>query len=158
MVGSTPGPRWTYVVADRSVFQARIRNTEDIGNRGHSATTWTTRSPRTGLPGGHGTVFLRSQLDAGVGGRPGACDFQFRVTLQHVAHWLAIGFLGNFGRENSPAVGRELAAESPADMVLMNSNVRCRNFQRFGHLPGNARNILGGEVREQVILIGPLGN
>src|SRR2546425_4161257 len=158
MVRSAPGPRRTDVVADRSVLLALIRDCEDVGHRRHASASRTSRAPGFRLPSDDGSVFFCPNLHTGIGGGSSTSDLEFSVALQHHTNRLAVGLLRNFGGINSPTIGREFAAEAAANVILMDVNVGSWNFQRFGHLAGNAGNILRGDVSKKMILIGPIGN
>src|SRR5437660_10817156 len=158
MVRSTPGAGRADVVADGSMFLPLVRNTEDVRNGRHAATTRATCAPGIGLPCNQSTVLLGADFYASIGRRTRPSHFELGITLQHDADWLAPSFLRNLGGEDPPTIRRKFAAETSADVVLMNADVCRRHFQGLRHLTGNARNILRRDMREQMIRISPLGN
>ena len=148
VVGCAPGARRSYIVANRGVLFPLMGNCENVRNGWHAPAAGTTRSPRFRLPGDQSAVPFRAHLHARVRGRPSARDFKFGIALQHDAHRFTLRLLRYLGSENSPAIRRELTAETAANVVLMNVNVAGRNCKRFRHLSGDAGNVLGGDVSE----------
>ncbi len=61
-------------------------------------------------------VFLRRNFHARVRGGPRAGDLQFRIALQHDAHRLAAGFLGEFARWRCPSDRRTNLLPKPPPM------------------------------------------
>ena len=157
-LGARQARAGTDVVANGGVFFVLVGNVENVGNRRHSASAWTSRSPGLRLPCGDRAVFLRAHFHASVSRRPRARDLQFRVALQHDAYRASAGFSGKSGSSDVPAISGKLAAKAAADVVLMNPNIGGGNSQRFRHLRGDAGDVLRGNVREQMVFVGPLGD
>ncbi len=158
VVGRSPGTGRTDVVADGSVFFSLVRYGEHIRNGRHPSATGAAGAPGLRLPGDDGSVFLRAHFHSSVSGRPRPGDLKLGRALKHDAHGFAVSLLGDLRGENSPAIRRKLAAKTSAYVVLVNADVAGRNFQRFRHLPRNSGNILCGDVRKQMIGVGPLGD
>src|SRR5438093_3032570 len=158
MVRRTPRSSWSDVVANGGVLLALVGNGKHIRNGRHSTTAGAAGAPGIRLPRDKRAVFFRSYFDAGICRGTGAGGFELCIALEHDANRFASGLFRYFCSEDTPAIWRKLAAETPAHVILVDMDVGGGNFQGFGHLPRNAGNVLSGNVGEQVILIGPLGN
>src|ERR1035437_4769094 len=123
MVRCAPRPCGTDVVANGSVLLPLVRNTEDIRNRRHAATAGPACTPGVGLPRNDRAILFRRYLHSRVSGRTGSRNLQLGITLEHDADRLAASFLGDLCSKDFPTVGGELAAETAANVILMNSNV-----------------------------------
>ena len=158
MIRRTPRSPRSDVVANGGVLLALVGNGKDVRNGRHSTAAGAAGAPGIRLPRDKHAVFFRAYFNASICRRACAGGFELRIALEHDANRLASGLLRYLCSKDPPAIWRKLAAETSAHVILVDMDVGGGNFQGLGHLPGNTRDVLSGNVGEQVILIGPLGN
>src|SRR5262249_12025128 len=129
MVWRSPGSLAADVIDDGSVLPSLIRDFKDVGYLRRSATAHSTRSPRPRLPSHQRAVLLEPYFYFRIVGRSRTGDHQFGVSFVKHLHRLS-GLLSQTRCGDVPFVGSKLAAESAADVILLNSNVRCRYIER----------------------------
>ena len=87
-----------------------------------------------------------------------AGDLELRRALQHDLDWFAAGFLRELRRGDAPGIVAELAAEAATDVLLLHAHVGRGNFQCGSDLLADAGDVLSGEMKQQAVLVGPLGD
>ena len=101
----------------------------DIRERRRAAAGKTARGPRFRLPRGDRAILLARDLDLGVRRRTVARDELFAGAVQEQCHRTATGLLRKEGAYLAPGIGCEFAAESPANVVLLDVDIGNRHFQ-----------------------------
>src|SRR5262249_31688424 len=90
-----------------------------------------------------GPVFLSADFDLGVRRGPHAGDGQFGRAIEKELDRLAAALLGELGALDAPAVGGELAAEAPADMVHVDLDLSGGQLPALGDIAAHAGDVLG---------------
>src|SRR6266700_730115 len=142
----------------RRMLCALIGSTKYVRHGRRATTAWSAGAPRIRLTGCQRAVFFRSHFYPRKDGRAAAGESQLGIALQHHAHRLASGFLGNLRGVKAPAVSAELAAKTSANMLLLDANASPRNLQRTGILTRYAGNVLRRNMHQELIVGRPLGD
>ena len=109
------------------------------------------------MPTGNAAIFAGGDLHSCIRRWSRACDFQFRIALKHDTDRPSSSLSRELGSSNVPPIRGKLAAKTPTNVVLVDSNVGGWYAQRFSHLGWNTRNVLCGNVNEQMVFVRPFG-
>ena len=114
------------------------------GRGGDAAAGKTAGGPGFRLPRRDRAILLARDLDLGVGRRTVARDHLFGGAVEEQLHRTAAGLLRKAGAHLAPGIRREFAAESAADVVLLDVDIGDRHFEVRRQRAGIVRDILRG--------------
>ncbi len=145
VIGRPPRAVRPGVHRDGRVVQTLVRNgVDDIGQGRRAAAGETAGGPGFRLPRGDGAVLLARDLDLGVGRRTVAGDHLLGGAVEEQFHRTAAGLLRKEGAHLAPGIRRELAAESAANVVLLDVDIGDRHLEVRPQRAGVVRDILRG--------------
>ena len=87
-------------------------------------------------------IFTGTHFDASKRRRASSGDLEFGAAFEHHLYWRATGLFGELCRDDAPAIGTELAAESATNVLLPHVNVGRGHAERLRHLSGHSGYVL----------------
>src|SRR5262249_43929997 len=146
MIRSPPRSLAANVVNNVSVLSPLIRNGKNVWYWRFPSAADTTRTPGLRVPGCKRAVLFNSNFSLRVIRRSSAGTHQLCFAFVEHLYRLSACLFGQARSGDVPLVGSELASESAADVILLDTNVRGRNIQRSRYLPGRSADCLGRKM------------
>src|SRR5262245_6679641 len=155
MIRSPPRSLAANVVNNVSVLLTLIRNRKNVRHRRCSAAADTTRTPRLRFPRRKRAILLNTNFYFRVNRRSRTGNHQLGIALVEHLYRFSARLLGQTRSGDVPLVGSELASESSADVILLDSNVNRGNLQRPSDLGSGSADGLSRKVGQDIFLVFP---